>query len=592
MRFLVTVLLFFLGTLDSSARAQIKSVKILSVSARASATCVTYTDGLHCWGYNVPGELLFLNAFPTTKLVGLGRGNACGIVNGVVKCHMSTMLDKALMARLKNASQVELDEFSGCAIIFKKLECWGIWAVANVPQVPPEMEYATKVAVGFGYVCAVSSKQLMCWGAAVSGSKKGKGAPTNLQDVTDVAAQGNSTCAIAQKKVTCWGEITSPFITLVNPTNLTVGLRHACVIDNGEIRCWGSNLENQLGVPRGIKNPRKISAGFNHTCALSDFGVTCWGSNTFGESNVPNGLINPTDVVMNVLSACATSDFGVRCWGAGATLAAPVDLKNVIKLSMGERHACALADSNVRCWGYFFEQGPGFYHLTGVNIDYGNYLENVKELVSGANHVCALVKYFVKCWMNQEWKHRKKVEVPQDLSNPRGLSAAENTTCLITDLGVRCWGENAGIVSQIPTNLKDVTEVSVGASHACAIAAGEVVCWGDSTYHQLEVPGGLKNPRLITSARTGSCVDSDDGIYCWGWQDAGVTDRPHQFHKRSLDIVALKTDGRNYCAVTVARSLHCFGPSFTCNLSSCAWSYNPVVLTPPPRVPLTWGPHL
>ncbi|SVC40895.1 uncharacterized protein METZ01_LOCUS293749, partial [marine metagenome] len=85
---------------------------------------------------------------------------------------------------------------------------------------------------------------------------------------------------------------------------ITAGYAHSCfILDNGSVKCWGSNASGQLGL--GDTNSRgdgsnemgdnltvidlgtgakAISAGYEHTCAILDnASVKCWGSNASGQ---------------------------------------------------------------------------------------------------------------------------------------------------------------------------------------------------------------------------------------------------------------------------------------------------------------------
>jgi hypothetical protein len=118
---------------------------------------------------------------------------------------------------------------------------------------------------------------------------------------------------------------------------METGSQHACAINSaGEVQCWGSNTDQQLGmegdkqlepqIVRGL--PAKATAlalGSRHSCAqLVDGSVWCWGAREFLGSDTQGGLI-PVRVPLPVASAtlisspdraCSQLTTGeIFCWG-------------------------------------------------------------------------------------------------------------------------------------------------------------------------------------------------------------------------------------------------------------------------------------
>lgn len=121
-------------------------------------------------------------------------------------------------------------------------------------------------------------------------------------------------------------------------TAVVGGGLHACVIKaSGEVACWGSGTDNQLGMFRRSSNlPVRITrldsivtslvAGSAHTCALSGRGVECWGSNTFGQ--------------LGGGAAAASQDYVVVGAFPGA-----------VAVGAGAEHSCVLTKTGAKCWG-------------------------------------------------------------------------------------------------------------------------------------------------------------------------------------------------------------------------------------------------
>ena len=220
----------------------------------------------------------------------------------------------------------------------------------------------TSLSTGLSHTCGVENHELVwCWGTNDNGelgdntftSHTIPTATSLLQSYSVVSAGDMHTCAIV-------------------PTQ------------NGSAYCWGSNANGRLGIgptPALSQAPvqvaqgqlvfTSVSAGGSHTCALATNGdVYCWGSNTQGQlgngsttdANVPTavtaGGIAFTSISAGQLHTCALTAAGVAyCWGM--TLPSPSTVPVVVtggptfvSISAGGSHTCAIAtDATAWCWG-------------------------------------------------------------------------------------------------------------------------------------------------------------------------------------------------------------------------------------------------
>lgn len=122
-------------------------------------------------------------------------------------------------------------------------------------------------------------------------------------------------------------------------TMVSSGNSHTCSVVSGGVKCWGRNVEGQLGdgTRVGRSTPVQaiaansgvtaISAGYNHTCAVVSGGVKCWGRN--GEGELGNGSSSDTSVPVETIAA-----------NSGVTAVAS-----------GVYHSCAVVSGGVQCWG-------------------------------------------------------------------------------------------------------------------------------------------------------------------------------------------------------------------------------------------------
>jgi len=332
---------------------------------------------------------------------------------------------------------------------------------------------STQVTLGRGFACALqSSGEVKCWG---------------LNDAGQVVEDGNY-------------EYHSPVTTpgIGNAVEVSSGNIHSCArLSDGHVECWGSNAWRQLGVDfeqldgnfdyptpvDGITNAAQISAGGNHSCAVLTTGeVDCWGSNYNGQVGddtneevispfaVP-GISNAIQVSGGEMHTCALLSNGhVQCWGDNSkgqlgdgttdwsvTPVTVTGLANATQISVGSDHSCALLSTGqIKCWGYTMDGllGDGTTNLvvrsTPVAV---RGITNATEVTSGTFHSCArLATGQLKCWgsnyggqLGNGTKDWSAIPVTvSGIANAAAVSAGngEFSCALLTGGQVKCWGVN------------------------------------------------------------------------------------------------------------------------------------------------------
>ena len=327
------------------------------------------------------------------------------------------------------------------------------------------VEHAHSVSSGFDHTCALlKNSTVRCWGSNRYGQL---GRLNNLGNTTPNPAAG------------LIGGLTGVVA-------LTTGSEHTCALMNdGTVRCWGSNRYGQLGsstnsgttqtnaTPRvvaGVSGATMIVAGDYHTCALVAGGqVTCWGWNRYGQlgrsTNTNTNSPNPSAQLVAGLS-------GVVAISAAAER--PISGAAVPQ----QGHTCALmSDQSVRCWGNnrFGQLG----RTTNVGTNNPNPtpqavsgLSSVVQVAVGGNHSCALTSTIipseVRCWGRNRFGQLGS-------STNAGNDQANASPRLVTGL---------------PQN-RNVLMISAGGQHSCALvnegSTGEAnpYCWGWNRYGQL-----------------------------------------------------------------------------------------------------------
>ncbi|HVG62755.1 MAG TPA: RTX toxin [Hyalangium sp.] len=391
---------------------------------------------------------------------------------------------------------------------------------------------------------------------------------SNTGGVASVIAGGTHSCArLTTGGIRCWGRgnegqlgygttnsygatsSTLPYIAgtipgLERAVQTGTGDQHTCALfDNGQVTCWGRNLEGQLGynTTQAVGdneavasygyvnvggNVSRLAVGGKHTCVVLDTGnVRCWGLNNKGQLGY--GSTNTNPAVGDNESPYSVGDVNL-----GGALVADI--------VAGGEHTCALLRTgNVRCWGSNAFGQLGYARNDAaigdneqplaIDLDFNG--ATVRQLAAGANHTCALLTSgAARCWgyngfgqlgiaglyssatVFNNWGDAA-TETPYKLQLDHGnidfagrlvlqISAGENHSCATLDTGaVRCWGRNnsgqlgLGNTATVPVRSTpggdvvlgaSVVRLAAGANHNCSLlTTGRVRCWGLGSSGQL-----------------------------------------------------------------------------------------------------------
>ena len=200
---------------------------VTAISAGTSHTCALLSTGsVKCWGYNGDGEFgngtTTNSSLPVDVLVSLGGSPLTGV------------------------SAITANGYHTCALLSTSaLKCWGDnWAGSIGDGTTASRSLPTDVLVSLGgspltgvsavtastsFTCALlATGRVKCWGYNGDG-ELGDGTTTDRSLPTDVL-------------VSLGG---SP---LTGVSSITSGTEHMCgLLDDGTVKCWGSNEFGQLG---------------------------------------------------------------------------------------------------------------------------------------------------------------------------------------------------------------------------------------------------------------------------------------------------------------------------------------------------------
>ena len=313
---------------------------------------------------------------------------------------------------------------------------------------------------GGGSTCVIfTDGRIKCWGANVYG----------LLGLGDEISRGDNPNEMGKNL---------PFVDLGSGrtvVDLALGGGHACaLLDGGQVKCWGGNTFGQLGLgdtlPRGSYPNQMgdklpvvdlgaglgvvaLAAGRYHTCAIfSDGQIKCWGDNLDNKlgvsGTIPYSLGGKAGEMGDKLPFVNL--------GAGRT---------ALGLAVGVGHTCALLDTHqIRCWGgeHLGRPGPGRYARRHRPVQSRGRALRGRGL-GWPRPQCALLDGGqVECWGRNEFgelglgdlvnpEPHRSVEMGDnlpvvDLGTGRGVReiyALDGDSCAVLDNAtIRCWGLN------------------------------------------------------------------------------------------------------------------------------------------------------
>jgi len=272
------------------------------------------------------------------------------------------------------------------------------------------------------------------------------------------------------------------FRGLKGVSEVSTGRYHTCAIVDNNVVCWGSNRDGQTDVPANLVNPRKISSGGTHTCVLDDTGVVCWGKT--GDTGItkvapPEGLVNVRELNSGYFSSCVIDDSGLQCFGneeISNLTSYPKNLEDPHGLTVKGSNACVIDGKKPLCWGY----NSGAYTLPDD-------LFEVDSIDIGQTSGCALTTGEVTCW-DDSGKSSSEITGEVDLSGSSTLALNFIDGCVVTDIGLKCWGPDLYGVHGLQHIVKFPSQLSFNYIHGCVIENEELICAGDNYFGQIAIP--------------------------------------------------------------------------------------------------------
>lgn len=547
---------------------------VVQLSAGANHTCAVLSNGsITCWGDNRYAQMARPDDAYATRPV-------------------------SIVLPLP-AQYVMASGNSTCAVLNdSSVWCWGANAAGLFPSSEALLLAPIKLDIPAPTAMVALSDKELC-GLTASGSvwcRSSAGVRTlQLPAISRMRAFGtHGTCAVStDAHIWCWNEdAPARDMALYGGVDVALGEAHLCVLLRAaKAVCQGDNRLAQLATSTTATTRREsfavvnlghtggvMSGGQAHMCALWQQGlVRCWGRNLEGQVGAPEQRDTPIPVTP--------------------------DINGVTRVVTGGNHTCVTRyDRHVYCWGANEYGQLGIATLQRASQPQQVWsLNSVVAVTAGLNHTCALADAGdVWCWgdnrFHQISEHESQYSLPTRIDNVPAvvtLAAGGNTNCALQyDGQVVCWGEAISTEQRdfmpIPL-LADVIDVQVGWQFACALQnTGQLWCWGhrDPTIaaHTAQLPHQVTGfPPLLAFAVGGSHVCGIDNLHqlwCVGDNQHGQVDATSNTAQlttpqRILDGVSHVALGfATSCARLQIGQTMCWGEASYGQLGTGAYTYD------------------
>ena len=358
------------------------NITISQISAGTSSfhSCAIATGGTYCWGFGSSGQLGALVGFT-------GSDSIASLVRG------------GLTFTSVTEGQTHTCGLAAGGAAY----CWGFGgngrlgnggtANSDVPVLVSGNHVFASIDAGGFHTCGITTasgapeedRQVYCWGVGSSGQ----------------LGDGGAVGALTQSLVPL--RVVEPLQTMLRAVSVSAGNTHTCAVSNGVTStsgaayCWGTNSSAQLGdgigttpasgptVVAGGFTWTSVSAGTNHTCGISVTGANtnarCWGRNVEGQ--LGDGAPLPGSLTVNspVLVAGA--------------------LNNWTSVKAGGFHSCGIAGGVALCWGQDSNGELGDDNQNGTNTSSPVLIAGGLSFLAidaSANHSCGRTATAAYCW--------------------------------------------------------------------------------------------------------------------------------------------------------------------------------------------------
>ena len=411
---------------DKSGALNNKSITAISVSSLR--TCAIAGSAAYCWGSNKDG----------------GLGN-----NSLVSSTTPVAVNTSGILANSSVTELSVSDSNSCVISNNAAICWGTNSFGQVGNSTFVNSYVpslistesifsgstvTSLSINNVSACSVVSGKAYCWGD---------------NSMNNLGILGSPSTSYLPTQVNTTGVLANKYLTQISLSN-----RHACALaTDGTAFCWGDNSYGQLGIGTTISQQAPVAVDLSgelkglvitaittkeySTCVIANGKVFCWGSNIAGNLGIdvqkdffgkPLQTIFSTPIAVSkgsVLENKTVDSFqnyrpsgaamsvlaGGRIygWGGKSLSNKPVldeftntgDLagKVLSKASGGETFGCAIANSRAYCWG-----SSEVLHFSAlprlIGPDTLLALRTISDVEVSGTNICVISVGSLYCWGN------------------------------------------------------------------------------------------------------------------------------------------------------------------------------------------------
>lgn len=323
--------------------------KFIKIAVGNKTSCALLRNGsVQCWGNNQEGQLganldpslqsppgTFPNLFKSTPVrtfgltnnvtaLAMGSLSACAIQNGQIYCWG------------KNETQL----LGNSTVLFqKKPTAYFSTSMTTAVDVsltganPPNGSNPSNGATACVQFLEGEKIKIKCWGSNAAGELGNNSFGSASGTLTSCVLLSDGSCLENIKKFALGGGIYQE-----SPPNPTTGGHGCALLSDGNLKCWGKNVQGQAGSVCSSNTCKKTIASDLDDPVLSDL------------SN------NVLDITSGFFHSCALKINGdIKCWGTMPTYSG---LDRALGLSQGSgnnQHDCAIvkeaARLRIKCWG-------------------------------------------------------------------------------------------------------------------------------------------------------------------------------------------------------------------------------------------------